>query len=103
MEAVEEGFMLVRDTEAAAEVKDGVIIVQGKAAEELFQFLKTVADFWRIGFVGLCIGLVQLIQDSFAIAVTGIKGVSLYVDFQSFCDLIHDGTSWLAGALPEAR
>ena len=53
--------------------------------------------------MGFCVGLVKLIQDSFTVAVTGIKGMSIYVGFQPNCDLIHGGTSWLAGASPKAR
>lgn len=93
MEAFEEGFAFVGDAEAAAAVKNCVVIVQGKVAEELFQFLKSLADLLWIGFVGLCIGLLQLIQDRFTVAVTGIKRVGIYVGFQPLGDLIHDGTS----------
>lgn len=103
MNAIIKSFAFIRDAEATAEVKNCVVVVQGEFTEELFQFLKSLADLWWIGFVGLCVGLVQLIQNCFTIAITEIKGMSIYVSFQLICDLIYDGTSWLAGASPEAR
>ena len=51
-QAVVEGFFLVGGTQAAAEVKDGVVIVQGQGFQKTLQLLETLADFWRIGFVG---------------------------------------------------
>ena len=65
------------------------VVFQREGAEELFQFFETVADFRRIGFVRFCVGLVELIQDCFAITVAGIKGVSIYVRLQPLCDLIY--------------
>ena len=53
--------------------------------------------------MGLGVGLVQLIQDGVTVAVTGIKGVRLYVGSQSLGDVIHGGTSWRRRASPEAR
>ena len=60
-QAVAEGFFLVGCTKAAAEVKDGIIIVQGQGFKETFQFLKAFADFGWIGFMGFGIGLVELV------------------------------------------
>ena len=51
-ETVTESFAFIGDTEAAAEVEDGIVIIQREGAEELFQFLKAVADFCRY-FVNL--------------------------------------------------
>ena len=67
LEAVEESFVFIGTTEAAAEIENGIIIFQRKGAEKFFQFLKSFADFQWVGFVGFCVGLVQLIQDGFAI------------------------------------
>ena len=41
--------------------------------------------------------------EDFAIAVTGVKGVGVYIFFQPLCNIIHVGTSWLAGVSLEAR
>ena len=68
-----------------------------------FQFLKAYADFRWVGFVGFCVGLVELIQDGVTVAVTGIEWVGLYVGFQSLGDVIHGGTSWRRRASPRAR
>ena len=76
-----EGFFLVSRTQAAAEVKDGVVIVQGQGFQETLQFLETLADFRRIGFVGFGIGLVELVANSFSVAVPGIKGMVACVGF----------------------
>ena len=80
-QAAEEGFVLVSGAETAAEAEIGVVIVQGQSFQEAFQFCKTCLDFRWIGLAGLCIGLVKLIQDGFAVAVTGVKGVGIYVGF----------------------
>ena len=75
MEAVEKGFMFVGSTEVAAEGEDGVVIFQRKVAEKILQLIKAVADLWWVTFVGFCVGLVELIQNSFAIGVTQIDRV----------------------------
>ena len=74
-QAMAEGFFLVGSTKAATEVKDGVVIVQGQGFQKTLQLLETLADFWRIGFVGFGIGLVELVENGFSIAVPGIKGM----------------------------
>ena len=103
LQTIKEGFVFVGGAEAAAEVEDGVVIVQWKGFQEMLQFCKASLDFWRIGLAGLCVGLVELIEDGFAVAVTGLKRVGIYVGFQSLGKVTHGGTSWLAGASPEAR
>ena len=86
--------MFVGGAELATEVPDGIVIVQGQAAQEDIQFLEAVADLRWVGFVGLCVGLVQLIQDGVKVAVVGSEWVGLYVGFQPLGDVIHGGTSW---------
>lgn len=51
LQAVMEGFPLVGGAEAAAEIKDGIVIVQGQGCQETLQFLETIADFRWVGFV----------------------------------------------------
>ena len=72
-QAVAECFFLVCCTQAAAEGKYCVVIVQGQGFQETLQLLETFADLWRIGFVGFGIGLVKLIENGFTIAVPNIK------------------------------
>ena len=91
--AVAEGFFLVGCTQAAAEVKDGVVIVQGQGFQKTLQFFETLADFWRIGFVGFGIGLVELVENGFSIAVPGIKGMVTCVSIQCFGKGLRDNTS----------
>ena len=74
-QAVAEGFFLVGCTQTATEVKDSVVIVQGQVFQETLQFLEALADFRRIGFVRFGIGLVELVENGFSIAVPGIKGM----------------------------
>ena len=74
-QAVAEGFFLVGCTQTATEVKDSVVIVQGQVFQETLQFLEALADFWWIGFVRFGIGLVELVENGFSIAVPGIKGL----------------------------
>ena len=84
--------MFVRAAEAAAKIEDSVVVLQRESAEELFQLLKAIADVRRVEFVGFCVSLVQLIQDGFAIAITGVKGVGSYVGIQPFCNFVHIST-----------
>ena len=92
-QTVAEGFFLVGCTQTAAEVKDGVVIVQGQGFQETFQFLKAFADFGRIGFMGFGISLVELVENGFSIAVPGIKGMVACVGFQCFGKGLQDNTS----------
>ena len=86
--------MFIGGAELTTEVPDGIVIIQGQAAHEGVQFFESVVDLRWVGFVGLGVDLVQLIQDGFAITVAGIEWVGLYVGFQSLGDVIHGGTSW---------
>ena len=79
-----EGFALVGCTQTATEVKDGIVIAQWQGFQETLQFLETLADFRRIGFVGFAIGLVELIQNGFSIAAPRVKGMVVRIDFQCF-------------------
>ena len=92
-QAVAEGFFLVGCTKAAAEIKDGVVIAQGQGFKETFQFLEAFADFGWIGFMGFGIGLVELVENGFSVAVPGIKGMSACVGFQCFGKGLQDNTS----------
>ena len=73
--------MLIGRAEVAAEVEDGVIIVEGEGIQKGFQFLETLADLRQIGFVGLGVGLAELIQNGAVVAVAGVEGMSFYVGF----------------------
>ena len=58
LQTVQECFAFVGTAQTATEVEYGVVIVQGQNTQELFQFLKAVADLRRVRLVGLCVGLV---------------------------------------------
>ena len=92
-QAVAEGFFLVGCAQAAAEVKDGIVVAQWQGFQKTLQFFETLADFWRIGFVGFGIGLVKLVENGFTIAVPGIKGMVVRVGFQCFGKGLQDNTS----------
>ena len=62
-QAMSEGFFLVGCTQAAAEVKNGVVIVQGQGFQKTLQFFETLADLRWIGFMGFGIGLVELVEN----------------------------------------
>ena len=88
-----EGFLLIGSTQAAAEIKDGIVIVQGQGFQETLQFLETIADFRWVGFVGFGIGLVELVKNGFSVATPGIKGMVSCVSFQCFGKGLQDNTS----------
>jgi len=71
--------MFISGAEAAAEVEDCVVIIERQCAKEVFQRFESLTDLRWVAFVGLCVGLIQLIQDSFVVAVAGVKGMSFYV------------------------
>ena len=95
--------MLVGGAELTAEVPHGIVIIQGQAAQEVIQFFESITNLLWVGFVGLGVSLVQLIQDGFAITIAGIEWVGLYVGFQPLGDIIHGGTSWRRRASLRAR
>ena len=103
LETIDKCFMFIGGAELTTEVPHGIVIVQGQAAHEGIQFFESVTDLRWVGFVGFCVGLVELIQDGVTVAVTGIEWVGLYVGFQSLGDVIHGGTSWRRRASPRAR
>jgi len=92
-QAVAEGFFLVGCTQAATEVKDGIVIAQRQRLQETRQFFETFADFGRIGFMGFGIGLVELVENGFTIAVPNIKWMVACVSIQCFGKGLHDNTS----------
>ena len=95
--------MFIGAAELTTEVPDGIVIIQGQAAQEGIQFLESVTDLRWVGFVGLGVSLVQLIQDGVTITIAGIEWVGLYVGFQPLGNVIHGGTSWRRRASPRAR
>ena len=95
--------MFIGGAELTTEVPDGIVIIQGQAAQEGIQFFESVTDLRRVRLMGLCVGLVELIQDGFAFTVAGIEWVGLYVGFQPLGDVIHGGTSWRRRASLTAR
>ena len=88
-----EGFLLIGSTQAAAEVKDSVVITQGQGFQETLQFLETIADFRWVGFVGFGIGLVELVKNSFTITIPRIKWMVACVGFQCFGKGLQENTS----------
>ena len=92
-QAVAESLFLVGCTQAAAEVKNGVVIVQGQGFQKTLQFFETLADLRRIGFVGFGIGLVELVENGFSVVVPAIKGMVACVGFQCFGKGLQDNTS----------
>ena len=92
-QAVTEGFFLVGCTQAAAEVKDCIVITQGQGFQKTLKFFETLADFRRIGFMGFGIGLVELVENGFSITVPGIKGMVACVGFQCFGKGLQENTS----------
>ena len=93
LQAVQKCFMLIGSTELATEIPYCIVIIHGQTAQEVIQFFESVVDLRRVGFVGLGVGLVQLVQDGFAITIAGVEWVGLYVGFQPLGNVIHGGTS----------
>ena len=93
LQAIMEGFALVGGAEAAAQVKNGVVIVQGQGFQKRLQFFETVPNFRRVGFMGLAIDLVELIENGFSVAVPRVKRMVACVGFQCFGKGLHDNTS----------
>ena len=79
MHTIDKGFAFVGDAEVAAEVENCVVILQWEGAEEFFQFLESLADLRWVTFVGFSIGLVELIQNSLAVTIPGVKMQSVII------------------------
>ena len=84
MEAVDKGFVFVGGAKAAAEVEDGVVVVQGERFQKGFQFLEAVPDPRWVLLVGFCVGSVKLIQHRRAIRIVGIECMVLGAVLQQF-------------------
>ena len=80
LEAVEEGFVFIGGTEAAAEVEHCVIIIQRQRTEKVLQLFEPLPNLRWVGFVGLRVGLIDLVQDGFALAGAAIKFMRFYVN-----------------------
>ena len=53
--------MLVCGTEAAAEVKDGIIIFQWQISQQVTQFTEVITDIRWVGFMGFLIDFLLLV------------------------------------------
>ena len=69
--------MFISSAELATEVPNSIVIIQGYAFQKLIQLFESVTDLRRIGFMGFCVGLVELVQYGLTIAIIGIKGVGI--------------------------
>ena len=92
-QAMAEGFCLVGCTQAAAEGKNGIVIIQRQGFQETIKFFETFADFGRIGFMGFGISLVELVENGLRIAVPSIKGMVARVSIQCFGKGLQENTS----------
>lgn len=61
--------------------EDRVVDVQRQDLQELSQLLKISFYFWRIVFLGICISLIQLVQNGLAAGIAGYAGMGTYVFF----------------------
>ena len=66
-ETVEKGFAFIGRAKAATEIAHSIVVAQGQCMQKFFKFLKALADLRWIGFVGVRIGKVELIQNGSAI------------------------------------
>jgi len=48
-QAIEKGFMFIGSTEAATEVKDGIIIFQWQMSQQVIQFTEAIPDIRWVG------------------------------------------------------
>ena len=47
--------MFIGGTEAATEIKDGIIIFQWQMSQQVIQFTEAIPDIRRVGFIGFLI------------------------------------------------
>ena len=78
--------MFVCGAEAAAEVKDGIIIFQWQISQQVIQFPEAIPDVRRVGFMGFLVCPEDLVQDSFAIRVSGIEWAGLQMVLEQIYD-----------------
>ena len=57
-------------------------------SQKIIQFPETISYIRWVGFMGFLISVVELVQDGFAVAVAGVKGVCFDIDFQPPGDII---------------
>lgn len=90
LEAVDKCFVFVGDAQAAAQIEHRIIIFQRQFTQEILQFFEFVADFFGIAFMGLDIGLVELVENGLAVTVARVK--RMYPDMAAATSL--DMTGW---------
>ena len=54
-----------------------MIVIQRQLPQKGIQFFKAIPDVRWVGFVGFLVRPEELVQDSFAIQASGIKGAGL--------------------------
>ena len=67
-------------------MEDGIVVIQRQISQKGIQFLESVPDFRRVRFVGFLICPEELVQDSFTIWVSGIKGAGLQMVLEQIYD-----------------
>jgi len=72
LHTVNKCLFLICNAQAAAEGEYGIVIVQREMAEIFLKLLKTVTDLRRVGFMGLCVSFVELLEDRFRLRITEI-------------------------------
>ena len=77
----------------AAEMEDGIVIAQVQGIQIVLKLPEPLTDFRRIRFVGFGVGLVDLVENGFCIAVPRIKGMIAQVGSQCFGNGLQDNTS----------
>ena len=72
--------MFISGAEAAAEVEHCVIIIQRQRTEKVLQLFEPLPNLRWARFVGFRVGLIDLVQDGFALAGAAVKLVRFYVN-----------------------
>ena len=77
LQAVNKGFAFVCTTQVITEVEYCIIVIQGQGVQKFLQLLESVANLLWVAFVGLSIGLVNLIQNRLSVTIAGVEWVCL--------------------------
>ena len=58
LQTIQESFTIIGAAQTTAEVKDGIVILQGQGVQKFLQLLESITDLFGIALMGFSIGLI---------------------------------------------
>ena len=79
LQAVDKSLAFVCTAQAATQIENRIVIIQGQNTQIFLQLFETVTNFLGIMLMGFCVGMVELIQHRLVVGIAGVKGMGLHI------------------------